>query len=204
MILSGNDLTTLKRSIATVMLIETSQITSLTVNSMEEAMLTVVANTVVPVTLFPLLQNSSDQLANALTSNLEDGVTSGTLATLVKVASALDFTSKLRSVSFFVIQAAAEEVPTAMPTVRGEAPLDLGAAERFAIFAGSTVTSTGTVGTIVTGDVGIYPGTALGGFPPAVLSGTLDAASASALLAKSAVTAAYLVLSGKSPTASLS
>ncbi len=62
--------------------------------------------------------------------------------------------------------------PTAIPSsTPNPAFVQLGSASNFAILAGSTVTSTGP--STVTGDVGIYPGNAITGFPPATLNGTL-------------------------------
>jgi Ice-binding-like len=50
----------------------------------------------------------------------------------------------------------------------------LGAAQSFPILGGSTVTNTGT--TVITGDLGVSPGTAVTGFPPGtVVSGTIHA-----------------------------
>jgi len=49
-----------------------------------------------------------------------------------------------------------------------------GTAQTFAILASSTITSTGAVGTVVTGNVGVSTGTAVTGFPPGVIiNGTI-------------------------------
>jgi hypothetical protein len=65
----------------------------------------------------------------------------------------------------------------------------------FEILAGSTVTSTGA--TSVTGDLGVSPGTAVTGFPPAVLIGTLHAGDPTAAQAQLALTAAYNDAAGR-------
>jgi hypothetical protein len=49
-------------------------------------------------------------------------------------------------------------------------PIDLGEVSTYAILAGSTVTSAGAIGTVVTGDIGVYPGTAVTGFGPGMLA----------------------------------
>ncbi len=51
----------------------------------------------------------------------------------------------------------------------GQAPVVLGSAGNFVVLAGSTVTSTGP--TVVTGDLGVSPGTAVTGFPPGTIVG---------------------------------
>ena len=77
----------------------------------------------------------------------------------------------------------------------GPAAPSLGSAQNFAILAGSTVTNTGD--TIVTGDLGVSPGTAVTGFPPGIVNGTVHAADAVAAQAQSDVTAAYDDLAGR-------
>ena len=59
-------------------------------------------------------------------------------------------------------------VITIQPTVPGTVPL--ATASDFAILAGSAITNTGE--TTVTGDLGLFPGTSLGGFPPGIVNGT--------------------------------
>jgi hypothetical protein len=59
-------------------------------------------------------------------------------------------------------------VITIQPTVPGVVPL--ATASDFAVLAGSAITSTGA--TSITGDLGLSPGSSIGGFPPGVLIGT--------------------------------
>jgi hypothetical protein len=64
-----------------------------------------------------------------------------------------------------------------------QAPVVLASAGNFAVLAGATVTNTGL--TIVTGDLGVSPGTAVTGFLPGILIGTqhaMDPTSAQAIL----------------------
>ena len=71
------------------------------------------------------------------------------------------------------------------------APIDLGSAADFALLAGSAVSSSGVIGTVVTGDLGVYPGTAVAGFPPAVLNGVQQLANGVSLAAQNDLTTAY-------------
>ena len=54
--------------------------------------------------------------------------------------------------------------------VAGPLAIDLGCAGPFAVLAGSTITSTGP--SIINGDIGLSPGSALIGFPPGIINGT--------------------------------
>jgi len=72
----------------------------------------------------------------------------------------------------------------------------LGTAESFAVLGGSTVTNTGP--SVVTGDLGVSPGTAITGFPPGtVVGGTTHAADAVAGQAESDTAIAYGNLAGQ-------
>ena len=65
----------------------------------------------------------------------------------------------------------------------------LGAANLFAVLGGTSVTNTGA--SSVTGNVGLWSGTSITGFPPGTVSGTIDAANASAMQAQMDLTGAY-------------
>src|SRR6185503_1868106 len=77
----------------------------------------------------------------------------------------------------------------------------LGAAQGFAILGASTVTSTGP--TMITGDLGVSPGTAVTGLPPGTMTGTLHAGDAVALQAQTDLTAVYNALAGAACTVTL-
>ena len=72
----------------------------------------------------------------------------------------------------------------------------LGTAASFAVLGGSTVTNTGE--TIVTGNVGVWPGSAVTGFPPGrVFGGTIHRGDAVAQQAQNDATTAYNSLAGQ-------
>ena len=71
----------------------------------------------------------------------------------------------------------------------------LGSAAGFAVLAGSTVTNTG--GTTVTGDLGVSPGSAVTGFPPGTVVGTIHAADPTAAGAIASLTIAFNDAAGR-------
>jgi len=85
--------------------------------------------------------------------------------------------------------------PTPQGTPAGQAAVVLGAAANFAVLAGSTVTNTGV--TMVTGDLGVSPGTAVTGFPPGVVSGATHAGDATAAQAQLDLTTAFNDAAGR-------
>jgi hypothetical protein len=66
----------------------------------------------------------------------------------------------------------------------------------FTVLAGSTVTNTGS--TVISGDVGVSPGSAVTGFPPGLTSGTIHRADAAASQAQATLTAGYIDAAGRS------
>jgi hypothetical protein len=107
-------------------------------------------------------------------------------------------------VSFTVPPLVIPPVPVPMNGVSGAVlaaldpvavPVSLGTAASFAVLAASTVTNTGA--TSVTGDLGLSPGTAVTGFPPGTVIGTLHAADAAAAQAQADLTIAYNDTAGR-------
>ncbi len=84
------------------------------------------------------------------------------------------------------------------PAAAAPTAINLGTASNFAVLAGSTITNTGS--TVISGDIGLAPGTAVTGFPPGVQSsGTTLVADAQALAAQNDLTTAFLNTAGSTP-----
>jgi hypothetical protein len=84
-----------------------------------------------------------------------------------------------------------------------QAPVSLGTTANFAVLAGSTVTNTGP--SVISGSVGLAPGSAVTGFPPGiVLAGTTEIADGVALQAKNDLVTAYNDAAGRSSTETVS
>lgn len=78
----------------------------------------------------------------------------------------------------------------------------LGTAETFAVLGGSTVTNTGA--SVITGNLGVSPGTAISGTPPAIVTGgTIHYGDATASLAHNDAATAYDQLAALSFTQNL-
>ncbi|MFI6666591.1 ice-binding family protein, partial [Streptomyces sp. NPDC050481] len=80
-------------------------------------------------------------------------------------------------------------------------PVPLGTADSFAVLAGASITNTGP--SVITGDVGVSPGTSITGFPPGLVNGTQHSADAVALQAKSDLVAAYNDAAGQATDSAL-
>jgi hypothetical protein len=82
------------------------------------------------------------------------------------------------------------------PAQAAEGSVGLGTAGSFAVLAGTTVTNTGP--SVISGDVGVSPGTAVTGFAPVeVTNGTIHRADAVAAKAQSDTTIAYNDAAGR-------
>jgi hypothetical protein len=79
-----------------------------------------------------------------------------------------------------------------------QATVDLSGSADFALLAGSAINSTGA--THITGDLGLSPGTSIGGFPPAILVGTQQINTNLATQGKLDLTAAYNDAAGRTST----
>jgi hypothetical protein len=82
------------------------------------------------------------------------------------------------------------------------APVDLQTTNDYSVLGGSTVTNTGS--SVLSGDLGVYPGLALPGFGPATVNGAVHAGDADALQAQSDLTTAYNSAAGQTPFTDLS
>ncbi|MEU7063922.1 ice-binding family protein [Streptomyces sp. NPDC053429] len=82
-------------------------------------------------------------------------------------------------------------------------PVPLGTAASFAVLAGSEITNTGP--SVVTGDLGVSPGTAISGFPPGIVNGTVHSGPVDpvGLQAKSDLVVAYNNAAGQASDAAL-
>ena len=89
--------------------------------------------------------------------------------------------------------------PQVIPVQNTKQPaVALAGTSEFAILAGSAVTNTGA--TVITGDLGLSPGTSVGGFPPGKLNGSLEINTNLSVQAKLDLTAAYNDAAGRIST----
>ena len=78
-------------------------------------------------------------------------------------------------------------------------PVPLGTADGFAVLAGSTITNTGP--TLVSGNLGLHPGTAIAGFPPGTVNGAKHVSDAAAQHAATDLTTAFNDAAGRPSSA---
>jgi ice-binding like protein len=81
--------------------------------------------------------------------------------------------------------------------LKAQLPVPLGSAANFGVLAGSAVTNTGA--TVVSGSLGVSPGTSVSGFPPGVVNGVIHAGDATAAQGQVDLTTAYTNAAGRPP-----
>jgi hypothetical protein len=101
---------------------------------------------------------------------------------------------------FFALIALAVMFAVAASSAQAANSIPLGTADSFSVLAGSAVTNTGP--SVISGDVGVSPGTSVGGFPPAVTGGVIHSADGVAQGAQADLTIAYDDAAGQSSTGS--
>jgi hypothetical protein len=94
----------------------------------------------------------------------------------------------LKTFSLFLLSAVCSFAQSAVP---------LGTSANFAVLAGSTVTNTGS--SMIVGNVGVSPGTAITGLLPSAVAGTIYSAGTVAAAAEAAVNTAYVNAAGQTP-----
>ena len=112
----------------------------------------------------------------------------GTRSTLV-TERAVASTAPRRAAGFPVWAMLSTAAVLSCALLAGEAPVPLGSAATYAVLAGSSVTSTG--GTTLHGDLGISTGTALSGFLPGSVDGSIHLGDTVAAQAQADLAVAY-------------
>lgn len=90
---------------------------------------------------------------------------------------------------------------TTASAVSSSFPCALNSLTNVATLAGSTITNTGN--TVINGNVDLYPGTSITGFPPGVINGTQNIANATALQAQTDATTLFNCLAARPCTATI-
>jgi hypothetical protein len=89
--------------------------------------------------------------------------------------------------------------PVVIPVqTANQATISLAGSSELAVLAGSSITSTGA--TNITGDIGLSPGSSIGGFPPGILNGVQHINTEISTQAKLDLTAAYNDAAGRTST----
>jgi hypothetical protein len=109
----------------------------------------------------------------------------------------------LVSVALFAACSSTDPDPVANPIVipiqtTGQATVSLEGSSGLAVLAGTAITSTGA--TNITGNIGLSPGSSIGGFPPGILTGDQHINDGISNQAKLDLTAAYNDAAGRTAT----
>ena len=87
------------------------------------------------------------------------------------------------------------QASTLQAIIAQQAPVTLGSTANFGVLAGSTVTSIGA--TTITGDLGVWPGSSVAGFPPGKVIGNKHVADPAAKTAQGDLTTAFNDAAGR-------
>lgn len=87
------------------------------------------------------------------------------------------------------------------PASAAAAAVELGTASSYSLLGGTSLANTGA--STVSGNVGAYPGVAVTGFPPGVVTGQLHAGDAAAAQAQADARLAYDATAGQTPTGTI-
>ena len=108
----------------------------------------------------------------------------------------------MRHVPIFVVLVMAGFMSATTAGAAAPGPVGRGTAGNFAVLGGSTVTNTGA--SVLTGDLGLSPGTSITGFPPGEVHGAIHQTDAVALQAKQDLVTAYDDAAGRASNATIS
>jgi hypothetical protein len=138
------------------------------------------------VTTFTLMQGT-----HAVAGTVTSAETTATFAPSSNLAAGTTFTATITTGATDAAgnPLAANHAWSFTTSACAQTPVALGAADSFAVLAGSTVANTGP--TSVIGDVGASPGTAITGFPPGTVVGFEHAGDATAAQGAADLSAAY-------------
>ncbi|MCU1593336.1 MAG: hypothetical protein JWO12_728, partial [Frankiales bacterium] len=90
---------------------------------------------------------------------------------------------------------------TVAPAAAAPGDVGLGTAAAFGVLAGTAVTNTGP--SVIAGDLGVSPGSAVTGFPPGLALGVTHSADAAAQQAQADVTTAYNDAAGRATSSAI-
>jgi hypothetical protein len=139
---------------------------------------------------------------SSVTSLVATFATTGTNITVGGVAQLSTITNNDFTSPAIYLVTAADGSNTSYTVTVTVAPLSLGAAGSYVLLANSTITNAGP--SIITGNIGLYPGTSITGFPPGTSSGTVDIDNLAASNAQNALISAYNQAASLTPTTILS